>query len=106
MRTPDLVWSSAVTLGGAGLFLLLASTAAPTWADDATGAAPPSGAPHVADAAEPAGRDSTGSEAAQSRNAARSRMRECGHQWSAMKKNGSASGMTWKDFSQGCLAKQ
>ena len=39
------------------------------------------------------------------RKAARSRMRECGHQWSAMKKSGAAAGMTWKEFSQGCLAK-
>jgi hypothetical protein len=51
-------------------------------------------------------RDSGGSDPAPSRNAARSRMRECGHQWSAMKKNGAANGMTWKDFSQSCLAKQ
>jgi hypothetical protein len=40
-----------------------------------------------------------------SRNATRSRLRECGHQWSAMKKSGAAAGMTWKEFSQGCLAK-
>lgn len=63
--------------------------------------------PMFADAtAAAANRDAPGSDLAQSRNAARSRMRECGHQWSAMKKNGSANGMTWKDFSQGCLAKQ
>ena len=49
---------------------------------------------------------SGGSDPAPSRNAARSRMRECGHQWSSMKKSGAANGMTWKDFSQGCLAKQ
>ena len=53
-------------------------------------------------ATHPSGTTDTG----QTRNAARSRMRECGHQWSSMKKNGSAAGMTWKDFSQGCLAKQ
>ena len=41
-----------------------------------------------------------------SRNAARTRMRECGHQWSTMKKSGAASGMTWKDFSQNCLARK
>ena len=61
---------------------------------------------HLADATSSADHDSTGADAAQSRNAARSRMRECGHQWSTMKKNGTASGMTWKDFSQGCLARQ
>lgn len=53
-----------------------------------------------------ANRETTGADPTQSRNAARSRMRECGHQWSAMKRNGTANGMTWKDFSQGCLAKQ
>ena len=45
-------------------------------------------------------------EAADARNAARTRMRECGHQWSAMKKSGAANGMTWKDYSQGCLARK
>ncbi|MCW6507616.1 hypothetical protein M8523_06225 [Hyphomicrobiales bacterium BP6-180914] len=60
----------------------------------------------VADTTNSAAKDVPGADAAQSRNAARSRMRECGHQWSSMKKNGAASGMTWKDFSQGCLAKQ
>jgi hypothetical protein len=47
-----------------------------------------------------------GDESAASRNAARSRMRECGHQWSTMKRNGQANGMTWKDFSMSCLAKK
>jgi hypothetical protein len=37
--------------------------------------------------------------------AARTRMLECGHQWSAMKRAGTASG-TWKDFSKVCLARQ
>lgn len=41
-----------------------------------------------------------------SRNAARTRMRECGHQWSGMKKSGAANGLTWKDFSQSCLARK
>lgn len=45
-------------------------------------------------------------DASASRNAARTRMRECGHQWSTMKKSGAATGMTWKDFSQGCLARK
>ena len=41
-----------------------------------------------------------------SRNAgARTRMLECGHQWSAMKKAGTASG-TWKDFSRVCLVRK
>jgi hypothetical protein len=41
-----------------------------------------------------------------SRNAAaRTRMLECGHQWSAMKRAGTATG-TWKDFSKVCLARQ
>lgn len=40
------------------------------------------------------------------RNAgARTRMLECGHQWSAMKKAGTASG-TWKDFSRVCLVRK
>ena len=39
------------------------------------------------------------------RRSALTRMRECGHQWSAMKKSGAAAGMTWKDFSQSCLSK-
>jgi len=39
-----------------------------------------------------------------SRNvAARARMLECGHQWSSMKRAGTAAG-TWKEFSRGCLA--
>jgi len=37
--------------------------------------------------------------------AARARMLECGHQWSAMKKAGTASG-TWRDFSKVCLARK
>ena len=37
--------------------------------------------------------------------AARARMLECGHQWSAMKKAGTATG-TWKEFSRGCLAQR
>lgn len=41
-----------------------------------------------------------------SRNAARSRMHECGHQWNLMKASGKAAGMTWKDYARGCLAKQ
>jgi hypothetical protein len=71
-------------------------------------AADPSPKPSItlADATGTDAHDATGADAAQSRNAARSRMRECGHQWSAMKKNGTAAGMTWKEFSQGCLAKQ
>ncbi len=36
---------------------------------------------------------------------ARARMLECGHQWSNMKRTGTASG-TWKDFSRGCLAQR
>jgi hypothetical protein len=36
---------------------------------------------------------------------ARARMLECGHQWSNMKRAGTASG-TWKDFSRGCLAQR
>ncbi len=36
---------------------------------------------------------------------ARARMLECGHQWSTLKKNGTASG-TWKEFSRGCLAQR
>ena len=41
-----------------------------------------------------------------SRNvAARARMLECGHQWSNMKRAGTAAG-TWKDFSRGCLAQK
>lgn len=45
-------------------------------------------------------------DASASRNAARTRMRECGHQWSTMKKSGAATGLTWKDFSQSCLARK
>ena len=37
--------------------------------------------------------------------AARTRMLECGHQWSSMKRAGTAAG-TWKDFSKVCLARQ
>jgi hypothetical protein len=37
-------------------------------------------------------------------SAARSRMLECGHQWSAMKKAGTATG-TWKEFARVCLNK-
>lgn len=41
-----------------------------------------------------------------SRNvAARARMLECGHQWSTMKRAGTASG-TWKDFSRVCLTQK
>lgn len=47
-----------------------------------------------------------GDEASATRNAARTRMRECGHQWSSMKKSGAAAGLTWKEFSQGCLARK
>ena len=36
---------------------------------------------------------------------ARARMLECGHQWSNLKRAGTASG-TWKDFSRGCLAQR
>lgn len=36
--------------------------------------------------------------------AARSRMHECGHQWSSMKKAGTVGVLTWKEFSAGCLA--
>lgn len=36
---------------------------------------------------------------------ARARMLECGHQWSNMKRAGTASG-TWKEFSRGCLAQR
>lgn len=35
--------------------------------------------------------------------AARSRMHECGHQWSAIKKAGNAGSRTWKEFSATCL---
>ncbi|MDX7953381.1 hypothetical protein P7D22_19640 [Lichenihabitans sp. Uapishka_5] len=60
----------------------------------------------AAEAAIPASHDGAApSDTTQTRNAARSRMRECGHQWSSMKKTGAAAGMTWKDYSQGCLAK-
>ena len=42
-----------------------------------------------------------------SRNvAARARMLECGHQWSNMKRAGTAAGGTWKDFSRGCLGQK
>ena len=42
-----------------------------------------------------------------SRNvAARARMLECGHQWSNMKRAGTAAGGTWKDFSRGCLGQR
>ncbi len=34
---------------------------------------------------------------------ARSRMHECGHQWSAMKKAGTVGTLTWKEFSATCL---
>jgi hypothetical protein len=37
-------------------------------------------------------------------SAAHSRMLECGHQWSAMKKAGTATG-TWKEFARICLNK-
>ena len=36
---------------------------------------------------------------------ARARMLECGHQWSNMKRAGTATG-TWKEFSRGCLAQR
>jgi hypothetical protein len=45
-------------------------------------------------------------DASASRNAARTRMHECGHQWSSLKKTGAAAGLTWKEFSQGCLARK
>ncbi len=35
--------------------------------------------------------------------AARSRMHECGHQWSTIKKAGNAGSRTWKEFSATCL---
>jgi hypothetical protein len=88
----------------------LVGTAAATTGTDSRSSAPAIPATPadrlVADTTNSNAKDAPGADAAQSRNAARSRMRECGHQWSSMKKNGAASGMTWKDFSQGCLAKQ
>ena len=36
--------------------------------------------------------------------AARTRMHECGHQWSALKKSGNTGTLTWKEFSATCLA--
>ena len=74
--------------------------------DPAFAGAHPSMVRVAADATGSAAAQGGGSDPAPSRNAARSRMRECGHQWSAMKRSGAANGMTWKDFSQGCLAKQ
>ena len=35
--------------------------------------------------------------------AARARMHECAHQWSAIKKAGNAGATTWKEFSATCL---
>ena len=36
--------------------------------------------------------------------AARTRMHECGHQWSSLKKAGNTGTLTWKEFSATCLA--
>ena len=37
--------------------------------------------------------------------ATRARMSECGHQWSNLKRAGTASGI-WRDFARGCLAQK
>ena len=75
-----------------------------------TAAAPvPSQHPSSAGAQDAASQRSPGVQSdpdAGSRNVvARARMLECGHQWSNMKRAGTASG-TWKDFSRGCLAQR
>ena len=103
MKTRTSSWKRTILLGSLMTTIPMACAVAAVTIQQAP-AAPPSF--RVADADSTSSHDAAGAEAAQSRNAARSRMRECGHQWSTMKKNGTASGMTWKDFSQGCLAKQ
>jgi pyruvate/2-oxoglutarate dehydrogenase complex dihydrolipoamide acyltransferase (E2) component len=97
-------------LGGcAALALVVALQVAPVGLARAADATPAETAPKPAEksAAAEAAKETNGpDEAAAARNAARTRMRECGHQWSSMKKSGAAGGMTWKEFSQGCLARK
>ena len=38
--------------------------------------------------------------------AARARTNECGHQWNNMKRAGTATGTTWKEFFRGCQAQR
>ena len=61
--------------------------------------AAPASTPH----ASTAGAQSADPDVGSRNVVARARMLECGHQWSNMKRAGTASG-TWKDFSRGCLA--
>lgn len=96
--------AGCVRHGGLAL-VALAGSAGWTAAAPAPSSHPSAAVPQETAAQRSPAAQSTESDAGSRNVVARARMLECGHQWSNMKRAGTASG-TWKDFSRGCLAQR